>query len=135
MSVADSPFDSAWRVAKAPFYHSVNTDTSDPEVANKLFQLRDELMAEGITFDAGGMVGGGRDWELDWSLNGATPDEVMARMRDAGIPFTSIMRYEEEGDEKLSNRPDTDDEGNPTDDEMAEADRFLLNGRSMCEVF
>jgi Zn ribbon nucleic-acid-binding protein len=135
MSVADSPFDSAWRVAKAPFYHSVNTDTSDPEVANKLFQLRDELMAEGITFDAGGMVGGGRDWELDWSLKGATPDEVMARMRDAGIPFTSIMRYEEEGDEKLSNRPDTDDEGNPTDDEMAEADRFLLNGRSMCEVF
>ena len=115
MSVADSPFDSAWRVAKAPFYHSVNTDTSDPEVANKLFQLRDELMAEGITFDAGGMVGGGRDWELDWSLQGATPDEVMARMRDAGIPFTTEMRYEEEGEEKLSNRPDTDDEGNKYD--------------------
>ena len=112
MSVADSPFDSAWKVAKAPIYHSVNTDTSDPEVADKLFRLRDELMAEGITFDAGGMVGGGRDWELDWSLQGATPDEVMARMRDAGIPFTTEMRYEEEGEEKLSNRPDTDDEGN-----------------------
>ena len=77
MSVADSPFDSAWKVAKAPIYHSVNTDTSDPEVADKLFRLRDELMAEGITFDAGGMVGGGRDWELDWSLQGATPDEVI----------------------------------------------------------
>lgn len=116
MSVADSPFDSAWRGAKAPFYHSVNTDTSDPEVADKLFRLRDELMAEGITFDAGGGYPmGGRDWELDWSLKGATPDEVMARMRDAGIPFTSIMRYEEEGDEKLSNRPDTDDEGNKYD--------------------
>ena len=115
MSVADSPFDSAWKVAKAPIYHSVNTDTSDPEVADKLFRLRDELMAEGITFDAGGMVGGGRDWELDWSLQGATPDEVMARMRDAGIPFTTEMRYEEEGEEKLSNRPDTDDEGNKYD--------------------
>jgi len=113
MSVADSPFDSAWKVAKAPLYHSVNTDTSDPEVADKLFRLRDELMAEGITFDAGGGYPmGGRDWELDWSLKGATPDEVMARMRDAGIPFTTEMRYEEEGDERLSNRPNTDDEGN-----------------------
>ena len=128
MSVADSPFDSAWKVAKAPFYHSVNTDTSDPEVAEKLFRLRDELLAEGISFDEGGAVGGGRDWELDWSLSGATPDEVMARMRDAGIPFTSIMRYEEE-------RDDTDDEDNPTDDEMREVDRFLMRGRSMCEVF
>ena len=99
-------FDKAWGVVKAPIYHSVNTDTSNPEVADKLFRLRDELMAEGITFDAGGMVGDGgfdsRDWELDWSLKGATPDEVMARMRDAGIPFTTEMRYEEDKEKGAS---------------------------------
>jgi len=104
MSVADNPFDSAWKIAKAPFYHSVNTDTSDPEVAEKLWALRDELMAEGISFDAGGgFPKGGRDWELDWSLSGATPDEVMIRMRDAGIPFTSTMSYVDEEEEAEEN--------------------------------
>jgi hypothetical protein len=100
MSVADNPFDSAWKIAKAPFYHSVNTDTSDPEVAEKLWALRDELMDDGISFDTGGgFPNGGRDWELDYSLRGATPDEVMIRMRDAGIPFTSTMRYVDEEEE------------------------------------
>jgi len=107
MSVADTPFDSAWKIAKAPFYHSVNTDTSNPEVAEKLWALRDELMAEGITFDAGGgFPKGGRDWELDWSLSGATPDEVMIRMRDAGIPFTSTMRYVDELEPEAEARAD-----------------------------
>ena len=98
MSVADGgvdPFDLIWDVIKSPLYHSVNTDLSDPAVAEKLGQLRDELMAEGITFDTG-MGAGGRDRELDWSLKNATPDEVMSRMRDAGIPFNSEMWYEDD---------------------------------------
>jgi hypothetical protein len=117
MSVADSPFDSAWKVAKAPLYHSVNIDTSDPKVAEKLWQLRDELMAEGITFDAGGGYPmGGRDWELDFSLKGATPDEVMTRMRDAGIPFNTKMWYEpKDGELGSAEWADTDDEGNKYD--------------------
>jgi hypothetical protein len=98
MSVADGgvdPFDLIWGVIKSPLYHSVNTDLSDPAVAEKLGQLRDELMAEGISFDTG-MGAGGRDWELDWSLKNATPDEVISRMRDAGIPFNSEMWYEDD---------------------------------------
>lgn len=111
MSVADSPFDSAWKVAKAPLYHSVNIDLSDPEVADKLGQLRDELMDEGITFDTG-WGAGGRDWELDFSLKGANPDEVMIRMREAGIPFNTEMWYEPPDGELGSAEWATDDEGN-----------------------
>lgn len=111
MSVADSPFDSAWKIAKAPLYHSVNIDLSDPEVADKLWALRDELMDEGITFDTG-MGAGGRDWELDFSLKGANPDEVMIRMREAGIPFNTEMWYEPPDGELGSAEWATDDEGN-----------------------
>ena len=47
----------------------------------RLREVEDRLHAKGISFDTGSGFGM-RDWELDWSLKGATPDEVLQFLKD-----------------------------------------------------
>lgn len=60
---------------------TIDTSLMSKEQLDKLFQAEQLLLDIGVHFDTG-YGGGGRDWELDWSLSGATltvrPMECMA---------------------------------------------------------
>ena len=64
-------------------------DAKDPlDLANEaLEQLLDDLSDQGIYFDTGA-GDHGYDWELDWSLSGATPEEILAILDKQDIKYT-----------------------------------------------
>jgi len=59
------------------------TDLAD----DPLEQLMDDLSDRGIYFDTGG-GDEGFDWELDWSLEGATPEQILAILDERSIPYS-----------------------------------------------
>ena len=85
-------FDRVWNILKGEnIYHSVHIKPRTSEEAQRISDLQTEMLDRGISFDTGGGLDGGRDWELDFSLKGATADEVMAELRAPGIPFQTEM--------------------------------------------
>ena len=85
-------FDRVWNILKGEnIYHSVHIKPRTSEEAQRISDLQTEMLDRGISFDTGGGLDGGRDWELDFSLKGATADEVMAELRATGIPFQTEM--------------------------------------------
>jgi hypothetical protein len=88
-------FNQAWRLFKADdfIYYNVHVTPRTTEEADRLYGFESQLASEGITYDSGGMVGkgGGRDMHLDFSLRGATPDQVLQRLADTGIPYELEM--------------------------------------------
>ena len=60
-----------------------------PENTEEVWNIQMELSKKGITFDTGTSIpSGGRDWELDWSLEGATTKEVLEYLNDKGVDYT-----------------------------------------------
>ena len=101
-------FDTAWRrnIVKAEagqMWYSVSITPRDEREAEMVSMLENQLFSEGISFDTGGMIGGGRDWELDHSLRGATPDEVLMRLKELGVPFEPEMWFRTPEEEELLN--------------------------------
>ena len=91
-------FDRAWNIAKSEnVYHSVHITPRNESESATLWELEQQLLRRGISFETGATIGGGRDWELDFSLKGATADEVMSELRDTGIPFETKMWVDEGG--------------------------------------
>jgi len=71
-------------------YKHVNIPTNhNVELLKKIFDLEKSLYDEkGIYFDTGYACEEGiRDWELDWSLKGATPKEVISVLESRDIKF------------------------------------------------
>jgi len=60
-----------------------------------LFLLENVMRSKGITFDTG-FGSDGREWFLDWSLNGATPEVVIQKLRDIKVKFQVEMRVRED---------------------------------------
>ena len=91
-------FDRAWNIAKSEnVYHSVQINARNDEEAQRISDMEWDMLNRGISFDTGSGMGG-RDWELDFSLKGATPDEVMTELRATGIPFQTRMWVDEAGE-------------------------------------
>ena len=96
-------FDRVWNILKGDnVYHSVHITPRNESESAVLFELEQQLLGRGISFDTGGGLGGGRDWELDFSLKGATADEVMSELRNTGIPFETKMWADEEENQVAS---------------------------------
>ena len=55
---------------------------------NNVSKLEWKLMDKGITFDTGSDFKS-RDWELDWSLEGAKPKTVLNYLKRGKIKFTT----------------------------------------------
>ena len=64
------------------------------DFATQLFVLEGRMREEGITFDTG-FGRQGREWFLDWSATGATPQIIMNKLKDTGIKFTVEMKVRE----------------------------------------
>ena len=60
-----------------------------------LFLLENVMRSKGITFDTG-FGSDGREWFLDWSLSGATPEVVIQKLRDIKVKFQVEMRVRED---------------------------------------
>lgn len=68
-------------------YYSINIPLNKNVSFNTLFAIEQNLLKQGILFDTGSDLSS-RDWELDWSLKGAKPSEVMKVLKDRKIKFT-----------------------------------------------
>ena len=89
-------FQRAWDFVKAEnhLYYNVHVTPQTPEEAEKLRLFERQWTYEGISYDSGGLVGsggGGRDMHFDFSLKGATPDEMLERLDATGIPYQVEM--------------------------------------------
>lgn len=73
------------------WYH-VNIPLTKSLSMETIFSIEDELRKKGISFDTGSDFSS-RDWELDWSLHGATPKQVMKILEDKGIKFNATMNF------------------------------------------
>jgi len=72
------------------------------ELAEEVYKIEDELSDKGITFDAGAGFGK-RDWQLDWSLSGATAEQVIKYLREKHpklYPFAEIITQEPSDDDE-----------------------------------
>ena len=85
-------FEQSWLMMKADeyLYYNVHLTPRNDEESNRLYQLELQLAKEGITFDSGGGLNG-RDIHLDFSLRGATPNQVLQRIADIGVPYEIEM--------------------------------------------
>ena len=105
---------SQWVSVNIPFTRSVGEDV--------LINIEEALEEKGITFDTGTDFKS-RDWELDFSLKGATPPEVMKILKDEGIKF-SATPVKKEGIKKV--KADTEEFEIFYDDLISETQaRFL----------
>ena len=98
-------FDRAWEVVKAnPVWYSVHFTPRTEQEVERIWELQEDLAGRGITFDTGGMVavGAGRNWELDHSLKGATPDQVLQIVNQSGLKYEVEARHEETAVEGLN---------------------------------
>lgn len=89
-------FDRAWDFMKGEgdhLYYNVRVAPRTDAEAWALREFEMQLSSEGISYDSGGMMGagGGRDIHLDFSLKGATPDQVLQRLEATGIPYELEM--------------------------------------------
>ena len=55
----------------------VNISFKKGQNQKQIYELEKQLLEKNISFDTGTMVGEYRDWELDWSLKGAKPQEIL----------------------------------------------------------
>jgi len=62
--------------------------------ATELFVLEGRMRNDGITFDTG-FGKDGREWFLDWSAKGASPQVIMNKLRDTEIKFFVEMKVRE----------------------------------------
>lgn len=67
-------------------WYSVNIPFNKNVSFNTVFAIEQNLLKKGISFDTGTDFSS-RDWELDWSLKGATPSEIMQILKDRKIKF------------------------------------------------
>ena len=65
-----------------------------------LFLLANVMRGNGITFDTG-FGSDGREWFLDWSLDGATPEVVIQKLRDTKVKFQVEMRVRENDEDEV----------------------------------
>jgi hypothetical protein len=93
MDNADSSrvFMKAWDLLKGEYlYYNVQVQPKDGEQEQRLTDLEYQLANEGISYDRG-WGSQGRDIHLDHSLDGATPDQVLQRIKSIGVPFEIQM--------------------------------------------
>lgn len=84
-------FDTAWALVKSEYlYYNVQVQPKDDEQEKKLRDLEYQLASEGISYDRG-RGSQGRDIHLDFSLRGATPEQVLQRIKSIEVPFEVQM--------------------------------------------
>lgn len=93
MDNADSSrvFMKAWDLLKGEYlYYNVKVQPKNNEQEQRLSDLEDQFAYEGISYDRG-WGSKGRDIHLDWSLSGATPEQMLQRIKSIGVPFEVQM--------------------------------------------
>jgi len=79
-------FDTAWGLFKADewVYYDVHITPINQDEDFAIWQLKAQLEERGIVFDSGGGLGG-YNWHLDYSLRGATPNQVLRALKNTGV--------------------------------------------------
>ena len=77
---------------------SINIPINEKQSMDKIFDLADKLQEEkGITFDTG-TGGASMDWEVDFSLKGGKPKDVLKFLDENDIEYTTRKVEDQAGD-------------------------------------
>jgi len=86
----EKTYKKGWVSVCIPFKDGQSIDT--------IFNLADKLQEDkGITFDTGS-TGKFMDWELDWSLKGAKPKDVLKFLDENNIDYETRKVEDQAGD-------------------------------------